>query len=74
MLKVSKRHKKIVQVSVEAQQIVECDPQYGNLLMELLKEAYEDYNKGLEFTGETQQYHQNQQNQSSPNALVDFKC
>jgi|GEM_PF-5820005 len=64
----------LVQASMEAQQIAECDPQYGNLLMESLKEAYEDYNKDLEFTGETQQYHQNQQNQNSSNALVDFKC
>ncbi len=60
--------KKLVQASVEAQQIAECDSQYGNLLMELLKEAYEDYNKGLEFTRETQQY------QNSPNTLVNFKC
>ncbi|WP_461612164.1 hypothetical protein [Clostridium sp. Marseille-QA1073] len=64
----------LVQTSMKVQQIAEGDPQYGNLLMELVKETYEDYNKDFEFTGETQQYHQNQQNQGNPNALIDFEC
>ena len=42
--------------------------------MKLVKEAYEDYNKDMEFTGETQQYYQNQQNQGNSNALIAFKC
>ncbi|WP_291568397.1 hypothetical protein [Clostridium sp. UBA2485] len=59
---------------METQQIAECDTQYGNLLMELVKESYEDYNKDMEPTGKTQQYHQNQQNRNNSNALINFEC
>ncbi|HCQ89962.1 MAG TPA: hypothetical protein DIU45_09740 [Clostridium sp.] len=64
----------LVQASMETQQIAECDTQYGNLLMELVKESYEDYNKDMEPTGKTQQYHQNQQNRNNSNALINFEC
>ncbi|WP_312579110.1 hypothetical protein [Clostridium sp.] len=42
--------------------------------MELVKESYEDYNKDMEPTGKTQQYHQNQQNRNNSNALINFEC
>ncbi|GAA0122302.1 MAG: hypothetical protein KID00_02550 [Clostridium argentinense] len=38
----------LVQASMEAQQIAECDLQYGNLLMELIQKSYEDYNNDTE--------------------------
>lgn len=64
----------LVQACMEAQQITECNPQYGKLLMELIQEAHADYSRDTEITEQTRQYQQNQGYQNISNELINSKC
>ncbi|WP_045517011.1 hypothetical protein [Clostridium sporogenes] len=62
------------QACMGAQQITECDPQYGNLLMELIQEAHADYNKDTGIPEQTRQYEKNQQYKNKLDILIDSQC